>query len=143
MRNKVAIDCREAKVKMKSVERSILCVDENEDSLELLTFTFQSEGFVVTTCRSLQECLSLARRNHFSAIILDNRHGDGTSLDLCREINTFAPRTPIVFCSGEARQSEIAKAIEAGGDKYFIKPIDFDKLALAVVKLIEEAQAVE
>lgn len=125
---------------MNSARKSILCLDENEDSLELLTVTFEQEGFAVKTCRSLEECLSEARENDFSAIILDNRYGNGTSLDVCREISTFAPNTPIVFCSGEARRAEIAKAIEAGGDKYFVKPVDFDKLAVAIKELIEEAQ---
>ena len=127
---------------MNPAKRNILCLDENEDSLELLTITFEQEGFVVTTCRSLEDCLSQARQNEFSAIILDNRYGDGTSLDVCREISSFAPNTPIVFCSGEARQAEIAKAIEAGGDKYFVKPVDFDKLAVAVKELVEEAESV-
>src|SRR6187402_190214 len=110
---------------MNPAKRKILCLDENEDSLELLTITFEMEGFEVTTCRFLEDCLSQAKLNDFSAIILDNRYGNGTSLDVCREISSFAPNTPIVFCSGEARTAEIAKAIEAGGDKYFVKPVDF------------------
>ena len=128
---------------MKLVKRSILCVDENKDNLELLTVTFEQEGFEVTACQSLEECLSQARQNDFSAIILDNRFGNGTSLDACREISEFSPNTPIIFCSGEARTAEIAKAIEAGGDRYFVKPVDFDKLADAVNELIEAARPVE
>lgn len=126
---------------MKSGTRSILCVDENKDNLELLTITFEQEGFAVTTCQTLEECLTEARRNEFSAIILDNRFGDRTSLDVCREISEFSPDTPIIFCSGEARNAEIAKAMEAGGDQYFVKPVDFDKLAKAVQKLIRDAQS--
>jgi DNA-binding response OmpR family regulator len=91
----------------------------------------------------LEECLSEARGNDFSAIILDNRFGNGTSLDVCLEISSFAPDTPIIFCSGEARKAEIAKAIEAGGDKYFVKPVDFNKLAETVKELIEDAQSGE
>jgi DNA-binding response OmpR family regulator len=126
---------------MKSAKRTILCIDENEDNLELLTVTFEQEGFQVTTCRSLEECLAHARRNEFSAIILDNRLGNRTSLDVCREISEISPQTPIIFCSGEARTTEIAKAIEAGGDRYFVKPVDFDKLVEAVKELIEEGRA--
>ena len=123
---------------MKSATRSILCVDENMDNLELLRITFEQEGFAVTTCRSLEECLTAARENKFSAIILDNRLGDRTSLDVCREIREFSPDTPILFCSGEARSAEIAKAIEAGGVRYFVKPVDFDQLADAVKELIAD-----
>jgi DNA-binding response OmpR family regulator len=128
-------------IKMKSEIRSILCVDENKDNLELLKITFEQEGFAVTICQSLEECLTKARENDFSAIILDNRLGDRTSLDVCREISEFSPDTPIIFCSGEARNAEIAKAIEAGGDQYFVKPVDFDKLAKAVKELIKGAQS--
>lgn len=128
---------------MNLTKPSILCLDENEDSLELLTITFEQEGFDVMTCRSFEECLSQARENNFSAIILDNRYTDGTSLDVCRKISSFAPNTPIVFCSGEARKAEIAKAIEAGGDQYFVKPVDFRKLAIAVRELIEDANPVK
>lgn len=130
-------------LKMKPAKRRILCVDENEDSLELLTITFEQEGFEVTTCQSLDECLLQARRNDFSAIILDNRYGNGRSLAVCREISAFAPRTRIIFCSGEARTAEIAKAIEAGGDKYFVKPVDFDQLADTVKELIEETRSLK
>jgi DNA-binding response OmpR family regulator len=128
---------------MKPAKRRILCVDENEDSLELLTITFEQQGFDVTTCRTLEECLAQARRQVFSAIILDNRYGNGRSFAVCREISAFAPRTRIIFCSGEARQTEIAKAIEAGGDKYFVKPVDFDILADTVKELIEESRPIE
>lgn len=126
---------------MKPETRSILCIDENKDNLELLRITFEQEGFLVTTCQSLEECLTQARRNEFSAIILDNRLGDRTSLDVCREIRDFSPETPIIFCSGEARNAEIAKAMEAGGDQYFVKPVDFDKLVNAVKALIEDNQS--
>jgi DNA-binding response OmpR family regulator len=128
--------------KMKSAKQRILCVDENKDNLELLTITFEQEGFEVVTCQSLEDCLAEARRNVFSAIILDNRSGNETSLDVCREISSFAPQTPIIFCSGEARKAEIEKAIKAGGDEYFVKPVDFNKLAVTVKELIEEARPV-
>jgi DNA-binding response OmpR family regulator len=128
---------------MKPSKQKILCVDENEDSLELLTITFEQEGFEVITCRTLEECLAQVRRQVFSAIILDNRYGNGRSLAVCREISASAPHTRIIFCSGEARQTEIAKAIEAGGDKYFVKPVDFDILADTVKELIEKNHSVE
>ncbi len=126
---------------MKSATRSVLCIDENKDNLDLLTVIFEQEGFAVTACQSLEECLTEARRNEFSAIILDNRAGDRTSLDVCREISEFSPDTPIIFCSGEARSAEIAKAIEAGGDRYFVKPVDFDELVKAVKELCEDVRA--
>lgn len=120
---------------MRLSKQAILCVD-NKDNLNLIKFVFESEGFEVTTCDSLESCLSQIRQNRFAAVILNNRFGGRTSAGVCREIRCFNPIIPIVFYSGEARRSEIEKAIQAGGNAYLVKPLDFDKLIDTVNKLI-------
>lgn len=123
---------------MEAVKKSILCVDDNSDSRELLTFIFEENGFEVSACETLENCLSEARQKTFSAVILDNRFGNVTSLDACREIRSFNPTIPIIFYSGEARPAEIEKALEAGGNKYLTKPLGLSELVEAVKKLIEQ-----
>lgn len=126
---------------MKSAKQSILCVDDNEDNLDLITYIFKDENFEVTACTSLEDCLSQIRQKHFSAIILDNRFGDESSLEVCKEIRSSNPTTPIIFYSGEARETEITKALDACGNAYLVKPLDLDKLTDVANKLIEEAQS--
>jgi len=122
---------------MQSDKKSILCVDNDVDNLELLEFLFKGNGFIVKTCNSIEECLSLVHANEFSAVILDNGAG-GKSLEVCREIRLSYPKVPIVFCSGEGRKKEIEKALEAGGNEYYVKPLDFGKLFETVNQLIQE-----
>src|ERR1051325_8028390 len=121
---------------MEAIDKSILCVDDNDDSREILEYLFEEQGFAVTACRSLEDCLSAARRNRFSAVILDNRLQDGSSLDAGPEIRLLHPTPPIVLYSGEARETEIEKALEAGADKYLIKPLGLSELVETVEKLI-------
>ena len=123
---------------MNTQKLNILCVDDDKDSLDLITFVFKNEGFEVTGCDSLEECLSQIRTNDFAAIVLDNRFGNETSIEFCEAFRSYKPNAPIVFYSGEARQSEIDKALECG-DAYLVKPIGFDKLTETVNKLIQEA----
>ena len=125
---------------MKSAKPTILCVDDNDDNLELLAFIFEDKGFEVITCTSLDDCLSQTRRNRFSAIILDNRFGEETSLETCKEIRSENPKTPIIFYSGEAREAEIQKALDECGDAYLVKPLDLEKLPELADKLIVESQ---
>lgn len=54
----------------------LLCVDDNKDNLELMTFIFEEKGFQVIVCDSLPEGLAQPRQNQFAAIILDNRFGE-------------------------------------------------------------------
>lgn len=126
---------------MESSKQTILCVDDDKDSLELITFLFEVEGYEVTACNSLEDCLEQVRNNHFTAIILDNRFGNESSLEACDEIRSHNPDTPIVFYSGEARQAEVDKAMEECADVYLVKPTGFDVLTETVKKLILEAQA--
>jgi DNA-binding response OmpR family regulator len=125
---------------MEASESSILCVDDNEDTREILTYLLEEKGFAVTACRTLDECLEQARQKHFSVIILDYHFGDGTSLDVCREIRFHNPATPIIFYSGEARGTEIQKALEAGATEYLVKPLGLDELIDTVSNLARKGQ---
>ncbi len=121
---------------MEQSKQTVLCVDDNEDNCELVTFIFEQKGFEVTACQSIEECSIQIRKKKFSAIVLDNRFGDTTSLEVCREIRGFDSRVPIVFYSGEARPKEIEKALAAGANAYLIKPNDFGKLTDTVIGFI-------
>jgi two-component system, OmpR family, response regulator len=125
---------------MENSKYTILCVDDDKDNLDLLTFVFEHENFEVLGCDSLEECLHLAKTQKLDAIILDNRFGNESSLEVCKEIRRFNPEIPIVYYSGEARHIEIEKVLNACADAYLVKPNDFNKLTDTVSELIEENQ---
>ena len=122
-------------------KRSILCVEDDKDNSDLITFLFESEGFAVTTCSTVEECLEHALNNSFDAIILDNRLGHTTTIGACQEIRKHDPDVPIIYYSGEARPKEIEKALEDCVVAYLVKPDDFEKLVPTIVELIEKTAA--
>lgn len=126
---------------MNQSSSAILCVDDDRDNRELLAFVFEQEGFEVKTCGTISDCLFQAKETIFSAIVLDNHFRKTNGVEICREIRWFDPITPIIFYSGEARQSEIEKALAAGANAYLVKPKDFERLTETVSKLIKERRA--
>ncbi len=122
---------------MKQSNRTVFVCDDNADTCELITFAFQLKGYQVISCDNLEECLSQARQKNFQAIILDNRFGQTSSLEVCKEIRGFDSGVPIVFFSGEVRDAEIDKALMAGANAYLVKPNDFEKLVPTTLELIE------
>lgn len=124
----------------KQAKNTILCIEDDEDTCTLMRFVFEQEGFIVTTC-SAEDCLKIVERETFSAIILDNYFGALDGVDICRQIRNFHPSTPIIFFSGEVRQTEREKAFAAGADAYLIKPDDFEKLVETTLGLIRKAQS--
>jgi two-component system phosphate regulon response regulator PhoB len=122
---------------MTALNQRILCIDDDNDTCELIKFVFEQTNFQITTCRTPNEGLQNARRDGFGAIILDNRFAGTTGIDICREIRRFDAKTPIVLFSADARPSEKEKAYTAGANSYLVKPNDFEKLTETVISLIE------
>src|SRR5215213_9687292 len=117
---------------MNQLKQTIFVCDDNTDNCELIKFAFKLKGYNVISCDNLEECLAQAREKNFQAIILDNRFGGVSSLEVSRGIRSFDSNIPIIFFSGEVRQAEIDKALAAGADVYLAKPMDFEKLTKTV-----------
>jgi DNA-binding response OmpR family regulator len=122
---------------MNESKSKILCVEDDKDTCELLSFVFEQAGYEIEAC-SKMDCLKLIHEEKFIAFILDNWFEGTSGVEICERIRSFDLDTPIIFFSGEARKSEIDKALKAGANAYLVKPNDFEKLTETVTNLIEE-----
>lgn len=120
---------------------SILCIEDDADTCELIKFVFTGEGCQVTTCDN-RECLKTIELETFSAVILDNYFGVLSGIEICRNSRAKHPQIPIIFFSGEARRSEIDKALDAGASMYLTKSNDFEKLVETTLRLIESSRQI-
>lgn len=120
---------------MSDNQTKILYIEDDEDTCELISFVFEKEGYKILACGQ-KECLKMIEDEEFSAVILDNYFGEISGIEICRRIRALSADIPIVFFSGEAREIEINKAIQAGATLYLVKPLDFEKLLPSVTKLI-------
>ena len=114
----------------------ILCVEDDQDSLEMLQFLLGNEGFQVVSCLTSKEALQLAERNSFSAIILDNRLADISGVEICREIRTYDKQTPIIFYSASAFPKDRKAGLAAGANDYLVKPNDLERIAEIINRLV-------
>jgi DNA-binding response OmpR family regulator len=119
-------------------DHRILCIEDDKDTCDLLTFIFQQEGFKVESCSKI-DCLNLLHEEKFSAVILDNYFIETSGVNICRELRSFDKTTPVIFFSGETRKSEIEQALEAGANTYLVKPNDFEKLVPTTLELIKKS----
>lgn len=122
-----------------SFDKTILCVDDDKDTCELVTFIFQNVGFEVISCHTPEEGIRYARTNKYAAIITDFYLNGMDGTDLSRVIRTFDQVTPIIFFTGEARAEKKQLALEAGAQAYIIKPADFGQFEQTVIRLINKS----
>lgn len=120
-----------------SQQKRILCVEDNKDTCELLTFLLSDYQLVFTD--SIETSLEVFNSQHFDLCILDNWLRDGFGTDLCRQIREINPDVPIIFASGVAQKHEIQKALSAGAKAYLTKPYSIDELEQIVKELIEKS----
>jgi len=114
----------------------ILCVDDDEDSLEMMTSLLGTEGYEIVQAQGVAEGLDLAIADNFDLILTDFVLADGTGIELCRMIRGTGVAAPILFYSGMALKEDIEKAISAGAQGFLVKPTNFDELLKSVSRFV-------
>jgi two-component system, OmpR family, response regulator len=114
----------------------ILCVDDHEDSCELLTTFLGLQGYQVEAVQDMAGALERIKAENFELLILDNKLPDGSGVDLCRKIRSFDKLTPIIFYSALASLKDREAGMGAGAQAYLTKPGDWDRLTVTVHSLV-------
>jgi DNA-binding response OmpR family regulator len=117
--------------------RHILYVEDHEDTCELITLVLRQKNFEVTTERTIEKGVRLAREQNFDLYLLDSWLADGSGLDLCKKIREFDRFTPIIFYSAAAYEVDRDMALNCGAQAYLIKPSHTWELCDLVCSLIE------
>ncbi|MBI3650230.1 MAG: response regulator [Acidobacteria bacterium] len=121
--------------------RKILLVEDDEDTRLMVATLFHYSGYECVTVSSIAEGFSHAQSLAFDFILLDWNLKDGTGIDLCRQIRHFDQDTPIFFYTGVAYPKEIQKALQAGAQGCFIKPVDVNYLVRTLEKQFKSSHS--
>ena len=122
---------------MFQVKCRILCIDDHDDTSEMLSLILSQEDFEVVTKRTIEEALHAARTGQFDLYVLDKHLPDGSGLDLCAKLNEVSPGVPCLVYSGDAYAVHRSEALAAGAHAYVVKP-DIEGLIETVHKLLSE-----
>jgi DNA-binding response OmpR family regulator len=117
---------------MKEAKGRILFVDDDQDTCEMMRALLGMEGYEAVLASGVSEGLSLARAESFDLILVDWYFEDGTGVELCRMIRAFDGEIPIFFYTGVTYESELKKALKAGAQGCFVKPVDMNDLMQTV-----------
>ena len=105
--------------------RTVLVVDDEVDSRELLARYASIAGFTAITAGNAQQALShLKTKTKLSAVLVDVSMPKMDGISLTRQIRaSLPPYIPILFTTGLDDKRTVMDAIRAGCDDYLIKPI--------------------
>lgn len=114
----------------------ILLVEDDLNSVDLLTATFSAYRHTVDTATDGQMGLQLALEWDYDVILLDVMMPKMDGITLCRELRSQRCQTPILMLTAKGAAEDIISGLDAGADDYVTKPYDLDQLLARVRALI-------
>lgn len=114
---------------------TILAVDDAQDTLMLLEFDLQSEGYEVITANDGETAISILAKQKVDLILLDLYMPGLSGLETLEKIKGQSEfvNTPIIMLSASDDENEIVSALELGANDYITKPY-IPKVLLARLK---------
>ena len=84
-------------------KRTILCVDDNEQSLSIRKIMLETRGYRVVACTSGEEALTRVRKGGVDLVLTDLVMPGLDGTKLIDEIKGISPETPAILLSGKVR----------------------------------------
>lgn len=121
----------------------ILIAEDEPDIRELIRLALQFNGYEVISASDGAEAVELASNNSFDLIMLDVRMPRLTGYEACRQLRKMesTKEVPIVFLSAKGQEAEVDEGIEAGADRYILKPFAPIELANEIKHILAERGA--
>ena len=125
-------DCREAHPRLNGghLNRSILVVDDNVDAASTLGALLTLQGASVAVAHDGAQALAVVRQHRPEAVVMDIGMPVMNGYEAARAIRAAMPddAPTLIALTGWGQYADKKRALEAGFDFHFVKPLDIDDL---------------
>lgn len=125
---------------MHSTKGRILCTEDNVDTRALIDFVLTQSGYEVVCSPSHVQTIDLAKTQNFDLYLVDNWMPGFSGTQLTEKLREFDLKTPVLFYSGAAYETDREAARVSGAQGYLVKPANGDQLIAEVTRLIAESR---
>ena len=124
------------------VRQTILIVDDEEMTLQVIERFLLEAGFEVVRAASAFDCLDLVRihPHRFAMVLLDLSLPFMDGEETFRRIREIRSDLPVVLCTGFIEQEKLAEMMRSGLSGFLRKPIAPDEIARVVRSTLESAK---
>ena len=126
-------------------QATVLVVDDNKDTVDILTWLLVRHKLTVLRAYNGPECLEIVRGHAVDVILLDVMMPGMDGLAVCAELQRSAPALPIILVTAKDDMPTRAAGMKLGVSEFIAKPINHaDLLAriqtqISVRRLEQEA----
>ncbi|MGK5090145.1 sigma-54 dependent transcriptional regulator [Bdellovibrionota bacterium FG-2] len=119
---------------------SLLIIDDDEQLSEILSLTFEADGFIVHCCDGEAAALRFLRETDPALILLDLRLGEVSGLSVLPKLREISPKVPIFMITAHGDVDSAVEAFRLGVTGYIRKPFQEGELKAQVSQAIEDYQ---
>jgi DNA-binding response OmpR family regulator len=112
----------------KAERPTVLVVDDEEATRQLLTGVLEENGYVTDSCGTGLEGAKKASERFFNIAIINNFLPDINGVELLKGLKERAPRTRKIIITDNPSLQNAIDALNKGADAYLIKPLDVQGL---------------
>jgi two-component system response regulator HydG len=118
-------------------EATVLIVDDEEDTAQLLCDVLRKRGFAVEAVYSASQCLEHLRRDPVDVVVTDVQMPGMSGIELCDQLYKRYPDCAPIVLTGYGRLDTAVAAMRAGAYDFITKPVKGDVLELAIDRALE------
>jgi DNA-binding response OmpR family regulator len=116
----------------------VLCADDDEDILSLVSLRLERAGFEVATAADGEEAVQIARARRPALAVLDVMMPKRTGYEVLAELrgDEALREMKVILLSARVQEGDVARGMEAGADAYLVKPFKAQDLVSKVEELL-------
>lgn len=122
----------------------VLIIDDDPDSRELVLMVIAQAGAEAITVASATEFLNVLESFQPDVVVSDIGMQEVDGYTLLRQVRSLSPeqggQVPAIALTAYAAEIDRQQAIAAGFQKHIVKPIEPDKLVVAIVSLLNRQE---
>ena len=115
---------------------SVLVVDDERDSREMLAVALEQRGASVEQCGDAAAAIAAIAARPFDVLLADIAMPDVDGYELLRRVRDLGFTLPAVAVTAFARSDDRQRAFASGYSRYCAKPIDEIRVARAVLDVL-------
>jgi two-component system response regulator (stage 0 sporulation protein F) len=116
----------------KTVVKSVLVVDDEENFVDLLDWFLSNRGYEVRTALNGEEALELVEKAASDLALIDIRMGSMDGLSLLGEMKQRQPEMKVIMMTAYPTTDTRRQAFGKGASAFFTKPVDLQELLSAI-----------
>ncbi len=113
--------------------KTLLIVDDDNPLRDRLARAMEKKGFNVIQAESVKKGISEAQNSPPAFAVVDLRLGDGSGLEVVKEIQKLKKDSRVVMLTGYGNIPTAVAAVKAGAIDYIPKPADADDVENALL----------